>query len=121
MEFIQGSLLTEVWRSLSDEEVISVIHQLTQLEAQMMSLSFPAGGSIYFTKDLEKVAPGLGVPLDEPRFCVGPDTTLALWYRRRTGLDVFRGPCMPLSASSSFRPRTNCELQTKAPKQRLQQ
>ena len=121
MEFVQGSLLTEVWPSLNDEEVVSVIRQLTQLEAQMMALPFPAGGSLYFTKDLEKVAPGLGVPMEDPRFCVGPDTKLALWYRRRTGLDVYRGPCMSLFTSSSFRPRTNREIQTKAPKQRLQQ
>ena len=61
----------------------------------MMSLPFPAGGSLYFTKDLDKVTPGLGVPLKDTRFCVGPDTKLALWYGRRTELDVYRGPCMP--------------------------
>ena len=60
MEFIQGSKLSEVWPSLGDQEVISVVRQLTQLESKMMSLPFPAGGSLYFTKDLEKVAKGLG-------------------------------------------------------------
>ena len=107
MEFVQGPKLSEVWPKLSDQEVISVVRRLTQLESQMMSLPFPAGGSLYFTKDLEKVAPGLGVPLDDRRFCVGPDTKLALWYGRRAELDVYRGPCMPLSASSLLRPRTS--------------
>jgi len=37
-----GSKLSEIWRDINDEEVISVIRQLTQLE----SLSFPAGGSL---------------------------------------------------------------------------
>ncbi|KAF7419382.1 hypothetical protein PC9H_001971 [Pleurotus ostreatus] len=92
MDFVQGSKLSDVWPSLSDHEVISIIHQLTQLESQMMSLSFPAGGSLYFTRDIEKVAPGLGIPLEDNRFCVGPDTKLALWYGRRTHLDVNRGP-----------------------------
>ncbi|KAF4566301.1 hypothetical protein EYR36_011718 [Pleurotus pulmonarius] len=92
MDFVQGSKLSDVWPSLSDQDVISIIHQLTQLESQMMSLSFPAGGSLYFTRDLEKVAPGLGIPLEDKRFCVGPDTKLALWYGRRTQLDVNRGP-----------------------------
>ena len=100
MEFIQGLKLSEVWASLGDEEVISVVRQIAQFESKMMSLRFPAGGSLYFTKDLEKVAPGLGVPLEDSRFCVGPDTKLALSYGRRAGLNVHRGPCMSLSASS---------------------
>jgi hypothetical protein len=100
MEFVQGSKLSEVWPSLSHEEVISVVRQLTQLEAKVMSLAFPAGGSLYFTEDLEKVAKGLGVPLENERFCVGPDTKLALWYGRRAELDVDRGPCMSFLASS---------------------
>lgn len=110
MEFVHGPKLSEVWPSLGDEEVISVVRQLTQLEALMMSQPFPAGGSLYFTKDLEKVASGLGVPLEDERFCVGPDTKLALWYGRRAGLDVNRGPCALLSASLLLRPQTNWHL-----------
>lgn len=110
MEFVRGPKLSEVWPSLGDEEVISVLRQLTQLESRMMSQPFPAGGSLYLTKDLEKVASGLGVPLEDKRFCVGPDTKLALWYGRRAGLDANRGPCMPLSASFLLRPQTNWHL-----------
>ncbi|CCM02764.1 uncharacterized protein FIBRA_04872 [Fibroporia radiculosa] len=92
MELVQGSKLSEAWPGLDDQEVISVVHQLTQLESRMMSLSFPVGGSLYFTKDLEKVATELAIPLDDKRFCVGPDVRLPLWYRRRAKLDVNRGP-----------------------------
>ena len=106
MEFIQGSKLSEVWPSLGDQEVISIVRQLTQLESKMMSLPFPAGGSLYFTKDLEKVAKGLGVPLENKCFCVGPDRMLALWYGRRAQLDIDRGPCMPFP-TSSLRSLTN--------------
>lgn len=106
MGFIQGSKLSEVWPSLGDQEVISVVHRLTQLESRMMSLSFPAGGSLYFTKDLEKVAKGLGIPLEDKGFCVGPDTKLALWYGQRAEVDVNRGPRMAFSAAS-LHPRTN--------------
>jgi hypothetical protein len=98
MEFVQASKLSDVWPD---------VRQLTQLEARMMALPFPAGGSLYLTKDLEKVAPGLGVPREDARYSVGPDTKLALWYGRRRGLSVNRGPCMPISASSLLRPRTN--------------
>ena len=99
MEFVQGSKLSEVWPNLGDQEVISVVRQLTQLESRMISQSFTAGGGLYFTKDLEKVAKGLGVPLEDQRFCIGPDTKLALWYGRRAELDVNRGPCMSFSSS----------------------
>jgi hypothetical protein len=107
MEFVQGSKLSDVWPILGDQEVISVTRQLTQLESQMMSLSFPAGGSLYFTKDLEKVAPGLRITPDNEHFCVGPDTRLPLWYGRRAKLDVDRGPYTPFSAFSLLRPRAN--------------
>ncbi|KAH7884287.1 protein kinase subdomain-containing protein PKL/CAK/Fmp29 [Phlebopus sp. FC_14] len=92
MEFVRGTKLSDVWLSLGEQEVISVLRQLTQLESKMMSLSFPAGGSLYYTQDLEKVARGLGIPLEDERFCVGPDTRLPLWYGRRSQLDVDRGP-----------------------------
>jgi len=104
MEFVRGSKLSDVWPSLCDQEVISVVRQLTQLESVMMSLSFPAGGSLYFTKDLEKVATGPGIPLGDERFCIGPDTRLPLWYGRRSKLDVNRGPCTPFSVFLSLRP-----------------
>ncbi|KAG6851957.1 hypothetical protein C0991_004613 [Blastosporella zonata] len=52
MEFVHGPKLSEVWPSLGDEEVISVVRQLTQIESRMMSQPFPAGGSLYFTEDL---------------------------------------------------------------------
>ena len=98
MEYVRGTKLSDAWLSLGEQEVISVLRQLTQLESKMMSLSFPAGGSLYYTQDLEKVARGLGVPLEDERFCVGPDTRLPLWYGRRSQLDVDRGPCTSLFA-----------------------
>ncbi|KAG6824493.1 hypothetical protein H0H92_006704 [Tricholoma furcatifolium] len=99
MEFIEGTKLSDVWRSLSEQDVISVVRDLTQLQSRMTSISFPAGGSLYYTKDLENVARGPGVPLEDGRFCVGPDTRLSLWYRKRTQLDVPRGPYVTPEAS----------------------
>lgn len=93
MEFIQGTLLCDIWRDLPDEEVISVVRQITQLEARMMALPFPAGGSLYFTRDLEALGLDLGIKLDDERFCVGPDMMRAMWSGRRERLDVNRGPC----------------------------
>jgi hypothetical protein len=97
MEFVQGKL-SDVWFDLEEQEIISVLRQLAQLESKMMSISFPAGGSLYYAQDLEKVARGAGIPLEDERFCVGPDARLPLWYGRRSQLDVDRRPYAPLSA-----------------------
>ena len=69
----------------------------------MMSIAFPAGGSLYYTKDLEAAAKS-GILLEDERFCVGPDTSLPLWYGRRSQLDVDRGPCRPFSAFFYYSP-----------------
>ena len=59
-----------------------------------MSLSFPAGGSIYYPHDLEGLVTGRKpISLEEDRFCVGPDVNPIYWYGKRSQLDVDRGPC----------------------------
>ncbi|KAJ7768380.1 protein kinase subdomain-containing protein PKL/CAK/Fmp29 [Mycena metata] len=92
MEFVRGTSLSDVWADLEEPDTVSVLRQLTQLESRMMSIPFPAGGSLYYTKDLEKVAGRTGIPLDDERFCVGPDARVRMWYGRRSQLDVNRGP-----------------------------
>jgi hypothetical protein len=100
MEFMRGTKLSDVWLELEEPDIVSVLRQLVQLESRMMSIPFPAGGSLYYTNDLEKVAGRTGIPLNDERFCVGPDARLHMWYGRRSQLDVDRGPCTPLSAFS---------------------
>lgn len=95
MEFVRGTKLSDVWFDLGDQQIISILRQLTQFESKMMSMSFPAGGSLYYAQDLEKRGQG-GIPLEDKPFCVGLDTRLPLWYGRRSQLDVDRGPCTPL-------------------------
>ena len=104
MEFVKGTNLSDMW--LGEREIISISRQLAELESKMTSVAFPAGGSLYYTKDLEHVAgsvsglTGPGITQEDERFCVGPDTRLPLWYGRRSQLDVDRGPCRPLSSFS---------------------
>ena len=45
MEFIRGTKLSDVWLELGESGFISILRQLAQPESQMMSISFPAGGS----------------------------------------------------------------------------
>lgn len=69
-----------------------------------MSIAFPAGGSLYYTEDLKNAVGSTswstrpGITLEDNRFCVGPDTSVRLWYGRRSQLDLDRGPCRPLLA-----------------------
>ncbi len=100
MEFMRGMKLSDVWLELGESDIISILRQLAQLESQMMSISFPAGGSLYYTHDLEKVARRAVIPLKDEHFCVGPDVRLPMWYGRRLQLDVDR---MVTSTRSSRR------------------
>ena len=93
MEFVEGIQLSNIWFDLEEEDIVSITRQFAELESKMMSVAFPAGGSLYYTRDLEKVDGRPGIPLEDGRFCVGPDTRLPLWYGRRSQLNVDRGPC----------------------------
>ncbi|KAF5389794.1 hypothetical protein D9757_003664 [Collybiopsis confluens] len=93
MEISRGSILSEVWPELEEPNLASVLRELVQLESRMMSIAFPAGGSLYYTKDLVKATGKKGIPLNsDKRFCLGPDARLRMWYGRRSQLDVDRGP-----------------------------
>lgn len=98
MVFVYGTALSDIWLNLGERDIVSLTRQLAELEAKMMSIAFPAGGSLYYTKDIEKMTVRPGVTLEDAQFCVGPDTRLSLWYGQRSQLDVDRGPCKPLSA-----------------------
>ncbi|TFK86561.1 protein kinase subdomain-containing protein PKL/CAK/Fmp29 [Polyporus arcularius HHB13444] len=100
MQFIEGISLADVLMSdLREGNIIPIMRQLVELESKMMSMAFPAGGSLYFTEDLANIAggtsgttrPGIALKSDK-RFCVGPETSLHLWFGRRSQLDVDRGP-----------------------------
>ena len=112
MEYIEGIDLGDVWFNLEKDDIDSFMDQLAKFESIMMSISFPAGGSIYYARDLKQLSGSEGIPLEgedqdisldeqakriplqKERFCVGPDVSLPLWYGRREEMDAFRGPCM---------------------------
>ncbi|EIW87457.1 hypothetical protein CONPUDRAFT_116728 [Coniophora puteana RWD-64-598 SS2] len=99
MQFVQGTSLSDIWFDLGERDIISISRQVAELESKMMSIAFPAGGSLYYSKDLEKMTGNLGIPLEDERFSVGPDTRLPLWYGRRARLDVDRGPYQSTEAA----------------------
>ncbi|KAG2366298.1 protein kinase subdomain-containing protein PKL CAK Fmp29 [Suillus spraguei] len=99
MESVEGTNLSDIWFDLGEREIISISRQLAELESKMMSITFPAGGSLYYTADLENAAGSVswptrpGITLEDKHFCVGPDTNLRLWWGKRSQLDLDREPC----------------------------
>lgn len=126
MEYVEGTDLSEVWFSLEKKEIDSFMDQLAKLESVMMSISFPAGGSIYYATDLYQLSGSEGIPLEEEnegipldeqakriplqkkRFCLGPDVSIPLWYGRREEMGSFRGPCTSHFSHLCFLSLTNC-------------
>ena len=98
MELVKGDKLADVWKSLDEQDLIAVVRDLAGMEATMASVCFPAGGSLYYTKDLDQIQEGSSrVPLGpDGRFSIGPDMSPCLWYGRRAHMKVFRGPCTSL-------------------------
>ncbi|KAF9552404.1 hypothetical protein CPC08DRAFT_646941 [Agrocybe pediades] len=95
MEFVKGTKLTDLWMQSKEEDIVSGLRQLVKLESQVMSIPFPAGGSLYYVDDLRKVAgekTGIPMSFKGEHFCIGPDVRLHMWYGRRSQLDVNRGP-----------------------------
>ncbi|KAJ6480871.1 protein kinase subdomain-containing protein PKL CAK Fmp29 [Mycena sanguinolenta] len=92
MEFVQGTCLRNLWFDLGEEDFISLLRQVVELESKMTAITFPAGGSLYYPRDLEKITGSPGLPLEDGRLCVGPETSHSLWCGRRAQLDVDQGP-----------------------------
>ena len=64
MEYIEGIDLGDVWFNLKKNETDSFMDQLAKFESIMMSISFPAGGSIYYARDLKQLSGSEGIPLE---------------------------------------------------------
>ncbi|KAF9562413.1 hypothetical protein CPC08DRAFT_742207 [Agrocybe pediades] len=95
MEFVKGKKLTKLWMELKESDISSALRQLVKLESRIMSIPFPAGGSLFYVHDLKKVAgekTDIQMSLKGEHFCIGPDVRLNMWYGRRSQLDVNRGP-----------------------------
>ena len=103
MEFVRGTNLGDIWFEIGEKARLTIVEKLVDLESRLFSLELPASGSLYYSRDLDiqsgriDVQPTSSIPTQ--RFCIGPDTTLALWYGKRIDLDVHRGPCEQLLTS----------------------
>ncbi|KAJ4471471.1 hypothetical protein J3R30DRAFT_3672693 [Lentinula aciculospora] len=86
MEFVRGTKLSDIWTDFEKSDIVSVLRRFAQLESQMMSIPFLAGGSLYYTGDLENVAGMTGIPLNDERFCVDENIEAVLLAAARKEL-----------------------------------
>ncbi|PYI30386.1 kinase-like protein [Aspergillus indologenus CBS 114.80] len=92
MEKLDGTPLGDKWFSLTPKEYHQVMKQIIEWETRLMSLQFPASGSLYYSKDLSSAS---RIQLADPNataFCIGPTAHYGWWHDKRDLLNVDRGP-----------------------------
>ncbi|EUC48494.1 hypothetical protein COCMIDRAFT_87131 [Bipolaris oryzae ATCC 44560] len=96
MELVHGKNLGDIWFDLSIEARITVVTNLVELESRLFSLTFPASGSLYHTKDMGPGLKKVEVPIADSaydgHFCIGSDTRLNMWRGKRLNIQTDRGP-----------------------------
>ncbi|KIW39678.1 hypothetical protein, variant [Exophiala oligosperma] len=94
MEMLEGKCIGDHWHSMTEEERIKIVFQIAEIEGKLFSIQLPASGSIFYVEDLDPDIPRVDFPGPDGkrRYCIGPSTSLNLWYQERSLLDIDRGP-----------------------------
>jgi Predicted aminoglycoside phosphotransferase len=102
MERVKGESLSSRWLSLTTDEMKDIMTQIADMEKKIFDFHFPAYGSLYHKKDLDRETQ---IPIVDD-FCIGPVSTRQFWYGERSKTEIDRGPCtflpFPLSLCSWF-------------------
>ncbi|KAJ5203019.1 hypothetical protein N7449_005098 [Penicillium cf. viridicatum] len=94
MEKAAGVPLFQVWGSMTEFDQLQLIRNLTQIEAQLSAIHFPAYGGLYLRTDIEQPNKPLDNELD-PSFCIGPSCDRG--YNPDPSLDFDKGPWYSIS------------------------
>jgi len=86
MEKAAGVPLYQVWGAMAEFDQLQLIRNLTQIEAQLSAIHFPAYGGLYLRTDIEQPNKPLN---DDPSFCIGPSCDRG--YNPNPSLDFDRG------------------------------
>ncbi|RHZ55477.1 hypothetical protein CDV55_103246 [Aspergillus turcosus] len=107
MEKLNGTPLGDTWYAMTPKEQHKIMKQIVEWEARLMSLEFPACGSLYYQKDLPTERK-VSLPKNKGEFCIGPVANYSWWHGERSNLDIDRGPWS--SSSDLFRAAGEREL-----------
>lgn len=95
MEMLEGKCIGDHWFLMTDEERMKIVFQIAEIEGKLFSIRLPASGSIFYVEDLDPSVRRVELPDPDgkSRYCIGPSTSLNLWYQERSLLNIDRGPC----------------------------
>ena len=97
MELAGGRKLTDLWLDLTEERRVKIISGLVELESKLLSLHFPACGSLFHAKDIEHLPRRVEIPTagsnNKASFSIGPSMANTLWDCGRAKVEAERGPC----------------------------
>ncbi|KAL4981480.1 kinase-like domain-containing protein [Aspergillus falconensis] len=107
MEKLDGTPLGDVWFTMTPKDQHRIMKQIVEWEIRLMSLEFPASGSIYYRKD---VLSGEVIPLPDNNheFCIGPVAHYSWWHEERAVLKIDRGPCDHIKNLSDYLTLARC-------------
>lgn len=79
MEKLDGIPLGDMWYSMTTKEQHKVVKQIVEWETRLMSLEFPACGSLYYHKNLPSEKKISLSAQSEVDFCIGPVAHYRWW------------------------------------------
>lgn len=92
MEKAPGVPLFQQWANMTEFEKLQLIKNLTQLEAQLSAIRFPAYGGLYLRTDMSRWNKPLGSEIDPSRtFCIGPSCDRS--FDADLNMENDQGPC----------------------------
>lgn len=92
MELVKGTNLGDIWFDIGEQARLRAVSAIVNLETQLLSLQFPASGSLYENRVPEIDTAKSVRSVDLGQFCIGPETTLSLWFGKRQAVSTNRGP-----------------------------
>lgn len=98
MEKAPGQQLFMTWSAMTIQEHFDLVEQLTQFEAELASIQFPANGSLYFCESMTDGEHWIALDRTvDPsgQFCIGPSCERAWSARGKilTPPSQLNGPC----------------------------
>ncbi|KAH8710213.1 hypothetical protein GQ44DRAFT_763149 [Phaeosphaeriaceae sp. PMI808] len=100
MEKATGQQLFTAWSAMTIDEQFSLVEQLTQFEAELASIQFPANGSLYLRESMTDSNSwvALNQSIDPSgQFCIGPSCERA-WSTQGNIVASNNGPWLNLSS-----------------------
>ncbi|OQE73376.1 hypothetical protein PENNAL_c0088G08743 [Penicillium nalgiovense] len=124
LEKIDGTPLSDQWFYMDTKTRVKMMKQIVEIEKQVMSIRFPANGSLYYWRGLNSSERAISTSQDSDlsspdQIVVGPTAQHEWWYQERDLLDIDRGPWNTFTACFEAPARREMEFCERFGKPRL--